>query len=128
MAITYEIREKVVAAVLSGKSYEEAKALVDVAISDRSIYRWLHWHRENGDEGLKDNRHGVVWKVTDEILAWLIEAIEEKPKLSARQLQEQVQETFSIKVSISHINQIRADAGLSRRTTPKKVKPERTRN
>ena len=120
MAITYEIRKKVIDAVLSGKSYEEAKAKVDIPVSDRSIYRWLEWHRENGDEGLRDNRHGVVWKVTDELRAWLLEAIEETPKLSARQLQEQVQESFGIKISISHINQIRGDAGLSRRTAPQK--------
>ena len=120
MAITYEVRKIVVDAVRSGKSYEEAKALVDVAVSDRSIYRWLAWHREQGDAGLQDKRHGVVWKVTDEMRAWLIEAIEARPALSARQLQEQVQETFGIKVSISHINQMRADAGLSRRSAPPK--------
>jgi transposase len=120
MAITYEVRKTVVDAVLSGKSYAKAKALADVPVSDRSIYRWLQWHREKGDEGLKDNRHGVVWKVTDEVRTWLSEAIEETPALSARQLQEQLQVTFGIQLSISHINQMRADAGLSRRTASKK--------
>lgn len=120
MAITYEVRKAIVDAVLSGKSHDEARALVAVPVSERSIYRWLEWHREQGDEGLQDNRHGVVWKMTDELRSWLIEAIEDAPKLSARQLREQVQETFGIKVSISHINQVRADAGLSRRTAPPK--------
>jgi transposase len=106
--------------VLSGKSHDEARALAGFDVSERSIYRWLEWHRERGDEGLKDNRHGVVWKMTDELKTWLIEAIEDEPKQSARQLQEQVQETFGIKVSISQINQTRVDAGLSRRATPKK--------
>ena len=120
MAITYEVRKAIVGAVLSGKSHDEARALVNVAVSERSIYRWLEWHREYGDKGLKDNRHGVVWKMTDELKTWLIEAIEDNPKQSARQLQEKVQETFGIKVSISQINQTRADAGLSRRLSPKK--------
>jgi len=120
MAITYEVRKAIVDAVLSGKSHGEARALAGVDVGERSIYRWLDWHREHGDEGLKDNRHGIAWKMTDELKSWLIEAIENAPKLSACQLQEQVQETFGIKVSISHINQIRADAGLSRRSTPPK--------
>jgi len=120
MTITDEVRKIIVDAVLSGKSHDEARALAGVNVSERSIYRWLEWHRERGDEGLKDNRHGVVWKMTDELKTWLIEAIEDNPKQSARQLQEQVQETFGIKVSISQINQTRADAGLSRRATLKK--------
>jgi len=120
MKITYAVRKTIVDAVLLGKSHDEARALVDIGVSERSIYRWLEWHREHGDEGLKDNRHGVVWKMTDELRSWLIEAFEDNPKWSARQLQEQVQETFGIKVSISHINQMRADAGLSRRATPPK--------
>lgn len=120
MTITDEVRKIIVDAMLSGKSHDEARALAGVNVSERSIYRWLEWHRERGDEGLKDNRHGVVWKMTDELKTWLIEAIEDNPKQSARQLQEQVQETFGIRVSISQINQTRVDAGLSRRATPKK--------
>lgn len=123
MAITYEVRKTIVDAVLSGKSHDEARALAGVNVSERSIYRWLEWYREHGDEGLKDNRHGVVWKMTDELKAWLLEVIEDNPKQSARQLQEQVQETFGIKVSISGINQMRTDAGLSRRSTPQKSRP-----
>ena len=120
MAITYEVRKIIVDAVLSGKTHDEARELAGINVSERSIYRWLEWHRDHGDEGLKDNRHGVVWKMTDELKSWLIEAIEDNPKQSARQLQEQVQETFGIKVSISQINQTRADVGLSRRNTPQK--------
>jgi transposase len=101
MAITYEVRKIIVDAVLSGKSHDEARALAGVNVSERSIYRWLEWHGEHGDVGLKDNRHGVAWKMTDELKSWLLEAIEENPKQSARQLQEEVQETFGIKVSIS---------------------------
>lgn len=120
MAITYEVRKIIVDAVLSGKTHDEARELAGVNVSERSIYRWLEWHRDHGDEGLKDNRHGIVWKMTEELKSWLIEAIEDNPNQSARQLQEQVQETFGIKVSISQINQTRADAGLSRRASPKK--------
>lgn len=123
MTITYKVRKTIVDAVLSGKTHDEARALVDVSVSERSIYRWLEWHRDHGEVGLQDNRHGVVWKMTDELKCWLVEAIEDNPNQSARQLKEQVQETFGIKVSISHINQIRADVGLSRRS-PKKVNPE----
>ena len=120
MVITYDVRKTIVDAVLSGKTHDEARALAGVNVSERSIYRWLEWYRENADAGLKDNRHGVVWKMTDELKSWLIETIEDNPKQSARQLQEQVQEIFGIKVSISQINQTRADAGLSRRSSPKK--------
>jgi transposase len=120
MTITYEIRKKVVDAVLSGKSHEEARAAVDGGVSERSIYRWLEWQRRAGDAGLADKRHGVVWKVIPEMRAWLIELIEEKPQLSARQLQEQVQENFGVKISISRLNQIRAEAGLSRWSAPQK--------
>ena len=55
MAITYEVRKIIVDAVLSGKSHDEARALAGVNVSERSIYRWLEWHREHGDVGLKDN-------------------------------------------------------------------------
>jgi transposase len=120
MAITYEVRKKVVDAVLAGKSHEEARALVDEPVSKRSVYRWLAWYRKNGDDGLKDNRGGVVWKVTDEIRDWLVDTIQETPGQSASQLQEDLQETFGIRVSISYINQLRAEAGLSRRASPKK--------
>jgi transposase len=122
MAINYETRKQVVQAVLAGKSHQEALEEAQITACERSIYRWLEWYREEGEEGLRERRHGVVWKVTDEIRAWLIECCQETPSLSARQLQEQLQETFGMQVSISHINQIRIDEGVPKPESPKKEK------
>ena len=121
MAINYESRKRVVQAVLAGKSHQEALAEAQITACERSIYRWMQWYREEGEDGLRERRHGVIWKVTDEIRAWLIECCQETPSLSANQLQEQLQKTFGVRVSISHINQIRVDEGMPKpESAPKK--------
>ncbi len=109
MTINYESRKRVVQAVLAGKSHQQALAEAQITACERSVYRWLQWYREEGESGLRERRHGVVWKVTDELRAWLVESCQETPSLSASQLQEQLQETFGVRVSISHINQMRID-------------------
>lgn len=120
MTIGYENRRQVVQSVLAGKSHQEAMAEAQITASERSIYRWMERYREKGEAGLCERRHGVVWKVTDEIRAWLVECCQERPSLSASQLQTQLQETFGVRVSISHINQIRIDEGVPKPESPQK--------
>ncbi len=124
MAIDYKSKKQVVESVLSGKSHQEAIDEAQITISVRSVYRWVQDYREDGEPSLYERRRGVVWKVTDEIRAWLVECSQETPWLSAKQLQSQLQETFGVVVSISHINQIRIDEGVSKSIirSPKKSK------
>lgn len=124
MAIDYKSKKQVVESVLSGKSHQEAIDEAQITISVRSVYRWVQDYREDGEPSLYERRRGVVWKVTDEIRAWLVECSQETPSLSAKQLQAQLQETFGVVVSISHINQIRIDEGVSKSIirSPKKTK------
>ena len=114
MAFSYESKKQIVESILVGKSYQESINDAQIRASERSVYRWVDRYNEEGDRGLREGRRGVVWKVTDEIRAWLVECCEEAPWLSARQLQAQLQETFGVVVSLSHINQIRIDEGVSK--------------
>ena len=124
MAIDYKSKKQVVESVLSGKSHQEAIDEAQITISVRSVYRWVQDYREDGEPSLYERRRGVVWKVSDEIRAWIVECCEETPSLSAKQLQAQLQETFGVVVSISHINQIRINEGVSKSIirSPKKTK------
>jgi len=114
MAIDYKSKKQVVESVLSGKSHQEAIDEAQITISVRSVYRWVQDYREDGEPSLYERRRGVVWKVSDEMRAWIVECCEETPSLSAKQLQGQLQETFGVVVSISHINQIRINEGVSK--------------
>ena len=124
MAIGYKSKKQVVESVLSGKSHQEAIDEAQITISVRSVYRWVQDYCEDGEPSLYERRRGVVWKVSDEIRAWIVECCEETPSLSAKQLQAQLQETFGVVVSISHINQIRINEGVSKSiiSPPKKTK------
>ena len=114
MAIDYKSKKQVVESVLSGKSHQEAIDEAQITISVRSVYRWVQDYREDGEPSLYERRRGIVWKVSDEMRAWLVECCEETPSLSAQQLQSQLQDTFGVVVSISHINQIRINEGVSK--------------
>jgi transposase len=124
MAIDYKSKKQVVESVLSGKSHQEAIDEAQITISVRSVYRWVQDYREDGESSLYERRRGVVWKVSDEIRAWIVECCEETRSLSAKQLQAQLEETFGVVVSISHINQIRIDENVSKSmmSPPKKSK------
>ena len=124
MAFSYESKKQIVESILAGNSYQEAIDAAEIRASDRSVYRWVDRYKEEGDEGLREGRRGVVWKVTDEIREWLVECCEERPALSASQLQQQLHEMFGVVVSISHINQIRINEGVSKSIIrpPKKTK------
>ena len=124
MAFSYDSKKQIVESILAGKSYQEAIDAAEIRASDRSVYRWVDRYNEEGEQGLREGRRGVVWKVTDEIREWLVECCEERPWRSASQLQQQLQETFSVVVSISHINQIRINEGVSKSiiSPPKKTK------
>jgi len=124
MGYSYESKRQIVDSILAGRSYQEAIDAAQIRASERSVYRWVDRYNEESDQGLREGRRGVVWKVTDEIREWLVECCEETPSLSAKQLQAQLEETFGVVVSISHINQIRIDEGVSKSVirSPKKTK------
>lgn len=124
MAIDYKSKKQVVESVLSGKSHQEAIDEAQITISVRSVYRWVQDYREDGESSLYERRQGVVWKVNDEMRAWLVDCCEETPSLSAKQLQTQLQETFGVVVSISHINQIRINEGVSKSMIPPQKKTQ----
>lgn len=116
---SYDEKKAVVNQMLSGQSPEEAIKSSGVAVSIRSAYRWLADYDEQGDGGLQEKRGGVIWKFTDEMRDWLSVRCQAEPQVSARQLQELLLKDFGVQLSLSHINQVRVDSGLSTRQLQK---------
>jgi transposase len=116
----YDVKKAVVNQMLSGQSPEEAIQFSDEVVSKRSAYRWLADYHEQGDAGLQKKRGGVIWKFTDEMRERLSSHCQADLKISTPQLQALLLQEFDVELSLSHINQVRIDLGLSVRQLKKK--------
>jgi transposase len=106
-------REQLIAALLAGQSWQALSQRSDVPLKRAMAYRLLHAVRTRGDIALQDGRHGHPIKLRGEVRTFLTERCQQAPHISGRMLQAALQEYFQLSVSISQINRVRAELGLS---------------
>jgi len=75
--------------------------------------------QSEGTGALTDGRHGHPVKLRGEVLTFLTKRCQTSPDLTSSVLQCAIQERFSLTVSISQLNRVRASLGLIRKLVPR---------
>jgi transposase len=103
-----------------GQPWHEAVRASGYRGGRSAAYRLLQRRRLEGEAVLRDGRQGHLSKLREPVCTWLEEHFRSHPEQSARQVQAALLEQVGVRVSISHLNRVRAACGLSRRTRPQR--------
>ena len=104
----------------AGHPWQEAARRSGVAPSRSTAYRWFAAYRTQGAAGLVDGRHGHVSKVREEVRLGLVQTCSQNPHITSHLLQQSLEKRFGLRVSITHLNRLRAASGVSRQRLPEK--------
>ncbi len=116
-----EARERLVATLLEGQSWQAVSEGADVPLKRAMAYRLLRAVRTHGKVALQDGRHGHPSKLRGEARALLEASCREAPCTPSATLQATLRERFDLQVSVSQINRVRAALGVS---NPSKQSPQ----
>ncbi len=97
----------------AGVSWQEAATTAGVQTSRATAYRWRQEARTRGEAALQDGRHGHPAKVLPPVLHWLESRCQATSLVASSQLQKELQEQLGVRISISHLNAVRAMHGWS---------------
>ena len=109
----YMARVQVVEAMEQGLPWHEAAKRAGLPISQSTAYRLRQRMREAGEQALREGRHGHPIKLRDEVRTFLEETCRQAPHTPSHEIQTQLAERFSLTVSVSQINRVRATLGVS---------------
>jgi transposase len=109
-------KQQVLAAFEHGCSVQNLLRTTSVPLHRATLYRLYQRFQANPKTALSDGRHGHPSKLRGDILAWLEEYCKTAPGCSSRTIQTALYERFAMRVSIAHLNRVRATLGLSRRS------------
>src|SRR5260370_15187760 len=107
----------------AGVSWQEAATTAGVQTSRATAYRWKQEVHTRGEAALQDGRHGHPAKVLPRVLHWLESRCQETTLIASRLLQEELQEQLGVRISISHLNAVRATHGWSNVASPMEKNP-----
>jgi transposase len=97
----------------AGVSWQEAATTAGVQTSRATAYRWRQEARTRGAAALQDGRHGHPAKVLPSVLHWLESRCQATSLIASSHLQKELQEQLGVRISISHLNAVRAAYGWS---------------
>lgn len=109
----YIARVQVVEAMEQGLPWHEAAKRAGLAISQSTAYRLRQRMREAGEQALFEGRHGHPIKLRGGGRKFLKETCRQVPHTPSHEIQTQLAERFSLTVSVSQINRVRATLGVS---------------
>src|SRR5215469_10477472 len=107
-------KARLIAGMLRGQSWQEAAQEAGLQISQATAYRLLSRFRTEGAASLEDRRHGHCFKLREPVRQWLEAYCRASPACTSRTAQTALDECFGIRVSITHLNRVRAALGVSR--------------
>ena len=109
----YTTRVQVVEAMEQGLPWHEAAKRAGLQISQSTAYRLRQRVRKAGEAALREGRHGHPRKLRGEVRKWLEETCRQAPHTPSHEVQTQLVQRFSLQVSVSQINRVRATLGVS---------------
>jgi transposase len=109
----YMARVQVVEAMEQGLPWHEAAKRAGLPISQSTAYRLRQRMREAGEQALHEGRHGHPIKLRGEVRHWLEQTWKPAPHTLSHEIQTQLAQRFSLQVSVSQINRVRASARAS---------------
>jgi transposase len=108
---TQAAKKQMMELMQAGHHWKDAAAVAGVQTSRSTAYRWWQAYRSQGEKVLQDGRHGHPAKAREPVLAWLESTDRQAPQASSRVLQTQLEERFGFRISITHLNRLRAAHG-----------------
>lgn len=109
----YRARLQVVEAMEQGSPWYEAVERAGLQMSQATAYRLRQRMRQGGEQALHEGRHGHPIKLRGEVRTFLDEACRQAPHTPSHKIQTQLAERFSLAISVSQINRVRAMLGVS---------------
>jgi len=110
-----EAKKQMMLFMQEGFSWQEAGRMAGIQTSRSTAYRWFAIFRAQGEAALQDGRHGHPVKVRNPVRAWLQARCQSLPSIASSSVQRELEGHFGVKISITHLNRVRAASGLSRR-------------
>jgi transposase len=101
----------------AGQPWQAAAAAVGIQVSRSTAYRWQQEVRTRGEAALQEGRHGHPAKVLPSVLHWLESRCQATSQVPSSHLQRELQEQLGVRISISHLNAVRAAHGWSNTAT-----------
>lgn len=114
------MKAQLVARMQEGYSWRKAVEQTGIQMSRSGAYRLRQKVQKQGEAAFQDGRHGHPIKLRGAARAFLEEQSQQTPQTPSSTFQEQLRERFSLEVSISQINRVRAALGFSRHLTNQK--------
>ncbi len=90
-----------------------------------TVSRLLKRVQSEGESAFTDGRHGHPTKLRGEALALMREHCQADPYVSSSVVQHLLQKHFSLCVSVSQLNRMRASLGLTRKLVPREKKAQK---
>ena len=109
----YAARVQVAQAMEQGLPWYEAAKRAGLEISQSTAYRLRQRMRQRGEQALREGRHGHPIKLRGEVRQWLEQSWKPVPHMPSHKIQTQLAKRFSLQVSVSQINRVRATLGVS---------------
>ncbi len=109
----YAARVQVVEAMEQGLPWHEAAKRAGLQISQSTAYRLRQRMRQAGKQALQEGRHGHPVKLRGQVRQWLEETCRQAPQTPSHEIQARLAQQFSLQISVSQINRVRASLGVS---------------
>jgi transposase len=106
-------RVQMVEMMEQGVPWHEAAKRASLLISRSTATRLRQRMREAGEQALREGRHGHPAKLRGEARQWLEETCRQTPHAPSHEIQSQLAQQFSLTISVSQINRVRAILGVS---------------
>ena len=120
------VRREMIQQMEQGATASDVRRLCPIPIHRSTVYRLLKRVEREGEQAFVERRHGHPTKLRGDVLTWVLEYCQSHASASSSELQCLVAERFSLSVSVSQLNRVRAAHGLSRQA-PKLRKKRRKR-
>jgi transposase len=108
-----------------GISPKAARVHSAVPMHRTTVYRLLKRVQSEGEGAVTDGRHGHPVKLRGEALAFVREHCQANPCVSSSVVQHLLQERFTLSVSISQLNRVRASLRLTRKLVLREKKAQK---
>ena len=97
----------------AGQPWQAAAAAAGIQVSRSTAYRWQQEVRTRGEAALQESRQGHPAKVLPPVLHWLESRLQASSLVPSSHLQRELQEQLGVRISVSHLNAVRATHGWS---------------
>ena len=109
------MKQQILAAFEHGSSVSDLLSTTPVPLHRATVYRLHQRFKTDPETALADGRQGHPSKLRGEVRAWLETFCRTTPDCTSRTVQTARSERFGVRVSIAHLNRVRATLGLSQR-------------